>query len=161
MITDIFEYYQQTTRKRGWPPTPIEVAKAFDLATAEAVEKCLAVRKQLNELTAAVEMPRQEAAAAISMPPLVPPVKKKPLNLKIFTGRNGWPDPHDRAIYYYYCHINPYHRGSVDYMFHDEMIAVTPETEAYLYSAEASRLPDYRSGSRPFLEQVVAETTHG
>lgn len=159
MIESIFAYYQQTARKRGWPPTPIEVAKAFDLSTASAVDKCLEVRQRLDDLTASVELPRQIAAGRMSLPPLAPPVKSRPANLEKFTGRDGWPAPHDRAIYYFYSYINPYHRGTVDYMFHDEMIAVTPETEGYLYSAEASRLPDYRPGSRPFLEKVAKETT--
>jgi transglutaminase-like putative cysteine protease len=49
----------------------------------------------------------------------------------------------------------------VDYVFHDEQIALTPETEAWFYSADAVRLPEYRRGRRRFLEQVVEETTQG
>ena len=56
---------------------------------------------------------------------------------------------------------NSYARGTVDFILHDEQIALTPETEAYFGSADAVRLPDCKKGSRAFLEQVVQETTKG
>ena len=157
----IFMFFQQTAIERGWPPTPLEVAKRFDLATSNAVEQCLAVRARLDELTAQVELPRQEKAAKMTPPPLKPVSCPAPANLERFRGRNAWPDLHDRAIYHYYSALNAYHRHTVDYMFHDEMIAILPETEGYLYGAEAAELPFYQPGSRPFLEQVAQETTRG
>lgn len=157
----IFDFFQQTAIKRGWPPTPIEVAKKFDLSTATAVEQCLAVRARLDELTAQVEIPRQEKAAKKKVKPLKLKSCPRPAGLAKFTGRNAWPNPHDRAIYYFYAAINAYHRRTVDYMFHDEMIAILPETEGYLYGEEAAELPAYKPGSRPFLEQVAEETTRG
>lgn len=157
----IFNFFQQTAIERGWPPTPIEVAKKFDLSTANAVEQCLAVRAKLDEFTATVEIPRQEKMAKESVKALAPAYAPRPADIAKYTGRNGWTDPHDRAIYYFYSALNSYHRRTVDYMFHDEMIAVLPETEAYLYGSEAAKLPDYKAGSRPFLEQVAAETTEG
>ena len=157
----IFEYFQETARTRGWPPTPLETATHFDLSTANAVEQCLAVRARLDELTARVEIPRQEAMAKNVVPPMKPESCPRPADIARFTGRNAWPDPHDRAIYHYYAALNSYHRKTVDYMFHDEMIALLPETEGYLYGAEAAELPHYLPGSRPFLEQVAEETTRG
>ena len=158
---DIFNFFQRTAIERGWPPTPIEVAKEFNLSTANAIEQCLAIRAKLDEYTATVEIPRQEEMAKVNVEPKKIKSVPRPQNISQFTGRNGWPNPHDRAIYYFYSALNAYHRKTVDYMFHDEMIAVVPETEAYLYGKEAAELPTYKAGSRPFLEQVAFETTKG
>ncbi len=160
-VEEIFSFFQETARARGWPPTPNEVARHFRLSTANAVDQCVAVRKRLDELTAQIEIPRQEAMVKQNMPQMKPASCPVTVDLKKYQGGNAWPDPHDRAIYHANACLLPYHRGTVDYMFHDEMIALLPETENYLYGAEASQCPNYRAGSRPFLEQVAEETTLG
>lgn len=157
----LFEYFQSTARKRGWPPTPNELGRNFGLSPHNAVEQCKAIRKRLDELTATVELPKQEKMAHEVVPPLKPESCPPPPDLDKYRGGNAWPDAHDRAIYHCHGALVPYHRGTVDYVFHDEMIAVVPETEKYLYGAEASVCPVYKPGTRPFLEQVAEETTRG
>lgn len=161
LFDEIFAFFQGTARRRGWPPTPNEVSRHFHLSTVVGLEQCKAVRSRLDELTAEVEIPRQRELAKKVMPPMTPVSCPAPADLDRYRGGSGWTDPHDRAVYNYYGSIVPYFRGTVDYMFHDEMIAVVPETEKYLYGAEAARCPEYKAGSRPFLEQVAAETTEG
>lgn len=159
---EIFQYFQGTARQRGWSPTPNELARHFGFSTAHGVEQCLAVRRRLDELTEQVEIPRQEKMIHEIMPAKTPAsCPMLPEELKQYQGGEGWSDAHDRAIYYANACLLPYFRGTVDYMFHDEMIALRPETEGYLYGAEASKCPAYQAGSRPFLEQVAEEITDG
>ena len=158
---EIFEYFQGTARRRGWPPTPNEVVRHFGISPQNAVVQCMAVRKKLDEFSETVEMARQNKMAKEVMPPMQTVSCPAPADLAKYQGINGWTDPRDRAIYNFYGALIPYHRGTVDYMFHDEMIAVLPETEKYLYGTEAAKCPEYKAGTRPFLEQVAAEVTEG
>jgi len=160
---DILEFYQETTRQRGYPPFPIEIALKYELEMPEAIKEYNEVIRHIAEITIKVERPRQNSpeVAEANLPPKSPPDGPAGVDLKRFTGRNGWPNQRDRMIYWLDAARNGYARGSVDFVLHDEQVALTPETEAYFYSAEAVRLPQYEKGGRPFLEQVVEETTAG
>ena len=163
MREDILKYYQDVTRERGYPPFPIEIGRAFDLETITAADERAEVRRRLLEITSTVELPKQNRREVIEAqpPPRVLPSLPSRVDLARYTGRNGWPDPRDRMLYWSVGATNIYVRGSVDYVLHDEQVALTPETAAWFYSAEAVPRAQYRPGTRRFLEQVVAETTRG
>ena len=163
MNEEILKFYQETTRKRGYPPFPLETASHFGIETEAAVEETKAVRAHIREITLTVELPKQCRPEVVAAEPASrqPPPAPAESDLSRFQGRNGWPNPRDRMIYWQIEARNAYVRGSVDYVLHDEQIALTPETEAWFYSADAARLPEYRRGTRGFLEQVVEETTKG
>lgn len=163
MREDILHYYQDVTRKRGYPPFPVETAGAFDLDMQDAAKEDEQVRAHIVRQSCAVELPRQNDPAVVNanLPPLTPPAARKKVDLKPFTGRNGWPDRRDRMTYWQVCQRLVYVRGSVDNVFHDEQIALTPETKDWFYSADAVRLPRYVRGTRRLLEQAVREQTAG
>jgi len=160
---DVLAFYQDTTRQRGYPPFPIEIALKFELETQQAVGELDQVLRHLALLTINSERPRQHvpqvSQSRLPAKELLP--GPATIDLRPYRGRNGWPNQRDRRIYWLAAARNTYLRGSVDFMIHDEQIALTPETEAYFYSADAVFLPDYLKGSRPLLEQVARETTQG
>jgi len=160
---DILRFYQDTTRRRGYPPFLIEMALEFEMETRDAAREYEKVIRHLTEITCMVELPRQHhpEVAEADLPPRSLPPAPEPVDLSRFTGRDGWPDPRHRMTYWWTAARNAYLRGSVDFVLHDEQVALTPETEAYFYSADAASPPEYRPGTRPFLERVVRETTHG
>jgi len=163
MREDIREYYQDVTRKRGYPAFPLEVARAFDLEIQDAVGEVKQVCACISGLSRTVELPKQRDSAVVNaqVPTLTLPAAPEKPELQRCTGRDGWPELRDRMIYWHDCHRNVYLRGSVDYVFHDQQIALTPETEAWFYSADAVRLPTHAPGTRRLLEQAVAEQTAG
>ena len=163
MREEILDFYQSTARERGYPAFPIEVALKFEIEMAEALEEVAEVKRHIFDLIRTVELPNQNRQAVVEaeLPAKEPPPGSGPVDLAPFTGRNGWPDARDRMNYWHGAATNAYVRGSVDFIIHDEQVALTPETEAYFYSADAVKLPEYRQGSRPFLERVVRETTEG
>ena len=154
---DILAYFQDTTRQRGHPPFLIEIGRKYDLNKAESVREHTLLIQHLARITFDQELPRQEIE--VDLPPHSPRPAPPHVNLKPFIGRDGWPDERDRMIYWHDAAGNGYLPGTVDYVLHDEQIALTPETEAYFYSSAAARRPNYEKGSRPFLEEVVQSTT--
>lgn len=156
---DILGYYQETTRQRGYPPFPLEIALKVGMSKPEAVRERTLIIQHLAHITYAMEKPRQEVE--MQLPPQTLPSAPGEIDLESFTGRDRWPDPRDRMIYWHAAADNGYLPGTVDYVLHEEQIALTPQTEAYFYSAESVRVPEYEPGSRPFLEKVLQETTHG
>jgi len=160
---DILQFYQETTRQRGYPPFPIEIALKFEIETGKAVQEYEEVIRHLAKVTLTVERPRQNSPEVVDahLPPRTLPPAPAKVDLKPFTGRNGWPGSRDRMIYWHDAARCSYHRGTVDSVTHDEQIALAPETEPYFYSADAVRVPHYEKAARPFLEEVMRETTQG
>lgn len=159
----VFGYFQDVTRERGFPPFALEVALRFGVGVDQAMDELRAVRDRVFQIMREVELPRQNRAEVVRarLPPKKLPSGSGRIDLKPFTGRNGWPALRDRMMYWQNAAEVLYVHGSVDFVLHDEQIALTPETEACLYSADGLRMPDHRKGSRPFLERVVADTTKG
>jgi hypothetical protein len=162
MNHQILHYYQDLTRTRGYPPKAVEIAVQFGIDPCDAGEQIRRINQHLTEVLQGVEIPKlmEEPVLHAKLPPKdgYPPFEGD-IHLFKVTGRNGWPNERDRMIYWSTTHNVSYVPGSVDYVLHDEMIALTPETERWFYSADVVVLPDYPRGSRPFLEQVAAEAT--
>jgi len=160
---EILRFYQETTRQRGYPPFPIEIALNFGMETKEAIGEYDEIVRHLAKVTLEVERPAQESRQGIGARPSsrTIPTSSANLDLVSYTGRDGWPDVRDRMIYWQNAARSSYLRGTVDDMLHDEQIALTPETEAWFYGSGAAGTPDYTKGSRPFLEEVVEATAAG
>jgi hypothetical protein len=156
---DILDYYQDTTRQRGYPPFLLEIGLRFDMNKPQAAHEYTLIIQHLAHINYEQQKPKQDVDMLLE-PKTVAPASKT-VDLKPFTGRNGWPDLRDRMIYWHDAAEIGYLPGTVDYVLHDEQIALTPETESYFYSSDAVNLPDYQQGSRPYLEKVLQETTEG
>ncbi len=158
----ILHFYQELTRQRGYPPKAVEIAVQFVITPAQAAEQLRLIRACLIDRLRGVEitkhMQSETLHAELKPKNEYPPFDGK-IDLSKFTGRNGWPNERDRMIYWSTTHNVAYVPGSVDYVLHDEQVALTPETEKWFYSADSVVLPDYVKGSRPFLEQVAAAAT--
>ena len=50
---------------------------------------------------------------------------------------------------------------NVEFQLRREQVILTPQTQAFLYGKECVPAPRYEKGSRPRLEQIVAELTAG
>ena len=156
---DILDFFQKITRQRGYPPFLIDIGQRFGLNKAESDSELALVIQHLARITFEQERPRQDMERQLPPRSLNPAPRE--VDLKPFIGRNGWPDARDRMIYWKNAADNGYLPGTVDYVLHDEQVALTPETERYFYSAEGVHLPDYQQGSRPFLEEVAQRATRG
>ncbi len=156
---DILEFYQSATRHRGYPPFLIEIGLQFGLNKSESIKEHTLVIQHLAQITLYQERPKQDIQ--MQLPPRPPAPASDQVDLEQFRGRNGWTDARDRMYYWHDAANNGYLPGTVDYMLHDEQIALTPETEAHFYSANAVNTPHYHWGSRPFLEEVLKATTQG
>lgn len=161
---EILRFYQDTARQRGYPAVPLEIALKFKLEMKDAEKEVGAVKQYIGYIIRNIELPRQYSPKIINarLPDLKMPSFSGKIDLKRFTGRNnGFPDKRDRMIYWHDSGTNQYLRGSVDYILHDEQMALCPQTEPCFYSAQAVHRAQYRKGSRPFLEEVLEETTRG
>lgn len=156
---DILNYFQDTTRQRGYPPCMLEIALKFGMNKPQAVREWTLIIQHLARITYESEKPKQDAD--VQLAPLTPPPGPGEIDLQAFTGRAPWPDERDRMIYWHDAAGLGYLPGTVDYVLHEEQIALTPETENYFYSADSVQAPTYEPGTRPFLEQVLEETTRG
>ena len=156
---DILGYFQETTRQRGYPPFLLEIALNFSMSKPEAVRERTLIIQHLARITYEMEKPRQDVE--IQLPPQTLPPAPGEIDLDRFTGRDRWPDARDRMIYWHNAADIAYLSGTVDYVLHEDQIALTPLTERYLYSADSVRTAKYEPGSRTFLEKVLKETTLG
>ena len=156
---DILDYFQESTRQRGYPPFLLEIALEFSLDKPAAIKERNLIVQHLARVTYEVERPKQDPH--LQLIPQVLPQASGTFDPKAFTGRDCWPDSRDRMIYWHTAAENGYLPGTVDFVLHEEQIALTPQSEPYLYSLDSVCVPKYEEGSRPFLENVLAETTEG
>ena len=143
MNQEIFQFWQDVSRERGYLPFPIEIPMRFRIEMDVAQQEVKAVKERLAEIVKTIELPKQSQPSVVNA---IMPLKKMPqysgkIDLKRFTGRNGWPDARDCMIYWQVAATNKYVMRSVDYVIHDEQIALVAETESFFYSADSVRLP--------------------
>lgn len=165
MITDgkILEFYRGFIRKHQRKPTIEEIAVHFKTTTGVINGKMAALNQELNNCKAAYQdwlLTDKVAGAPKPDFPYKGPYASG-VNLKKFTGREGWNDASLQALYWQGCRTNVYLEGTVDYYQHEEMIVLNKTTAGELYDPRKAYCPKYQKGSRQFLEKIAGEIAAG
>jgi hypothetical protein len=115
---DGLDFFQQTTRHRGYSPFLLEMALGFGTHKAAAARERTLIIQHLARVTYEIEKPKQDIQTEL-LPQTMPSLAER-IDLKPFTGRDCWSDLRDRMIYWHDAADVGYLPGTVDYVLHEE-----------------------------------------
>jgi hypothetical protein len=160
---NFFDFYQDFIRQHQRRPKAEEIAAHFRTTTGVINGKMPAVSEELTRRKAVYqEWLLSDKVAGAPKPdfPYKGP-QARGVNLKKFTGREGWQNKKLQALYWQSSRANVYLEKTVDYYQHEEMIVLNNASAGELYDPQKAYYPKYQKGSRQFLEQIANEIAAG